>query len=374
MRRRRIVVSGMIASDPNQGGATWAVLQYILGLQRLGHDVTLVEPVDSLTSARISSFSATTAAFALTRSAALMEKRSGKTVGLSRDAVRAVCTRADVLINVSGMLREPELLEKIPIRVYLDLDPAFNQYWAAADGIDVGFDSHTHFATVGQRLGTRGCDVPTCGHDWIVTLPPVVLDRWPYAKGTTNPAFTTVGNWRAYGSIDAGGTHLGQKAHSLRGLLGIPSSSTHTFALALAIHPDEKRDLAALRSGGWRLLDPGAVAGTTTAYRRFIQTSYAEIGIAKSGYVVSRCGWFSDRSACYLASGRPVLAQDTGFDVALPTGDGLLAFGDEAGALAAADAVSGRYEHHRRAARRLAEEFLGSDRVLGRLLAAVGAA
>jgi hypothetical protein len=272
------------------------------------------------------------------------------------------------------MLRDDALLEPIPIRVYLDLDPAFNQLWATANGIDMGFANHTHFVTVGQCIGADGCDVPTCGRHWIRTLPPVVLERWPYVAETRERAFTTVGNWRAYGSIEIGDRHYGQKAHSMRGLIAIPSTSAHPFAVALSIHPAETSDLAALRANGWQLLDPLAVAGTAAAYREFVQSSYAEIGIAKSGYVSSRCGWFSDRSACYLASGRPVLAQDTGFGVALPTGDGLLAFDDTAAAVAAADAVCSRYEHHRRAARGLAEEYFDSDSVLRRILAEVGAA
>jgi hypothetical protein len=371
---RRIVVSGMIASDPNQGGASWAVLQYVLGLRRLGHHVTLVEPVDELTMERVSSFKATTTRFGLTQAASLLQSHSRATAGSSFEHVLDECSRADLLINVSGMLRAEELVESIPVRVYLDLDPAFNQLWATADGIDVGFANHTHFVTVGQRVGTAGCEVPTCGRKWIHSLPPVVLERWPYAAKTRHRAFTTVGNWRAYGSIEVGGRRYGQKAHSMRRLMQIPSSSAHHFAVALSIHPDEESDLAALRANGWRLLDPATAAGTTSAYRGFIQTSFAEIGIAKSGYVDSNCGWFSDRSACYLASGRPVLAQDTGFSVSIPTGNGLLAFRDVDEACEAADIVCSRYEHHRRAARQVAEEFFDSDLVLGRILEEVGAA
>ena len=362
----------MVASDPRQGGATWAVLQYVLGLRRLGHEVTLVEPVDRLGRDRIASLAATAAEFGLRDCAALVEANSSRTAGLSRRRIEALCARADVLLNLSGMLRDPTLVEPIPTRVYVDLDPGFNQLWAAVDGLDVGFGGHTHFATVGQRVGAPGSTVPTCGVRWIPTLPPVVLAHWPYARETRRRAFTTVANWRSYGSVEHGGRLFGQKAHSMRALFGVASSSTHAFAVALSIHPGERDDLAALDAHGWRLLDASTLAGTPSAYRRFVQTSYAEFGVAKSGYVLSRCGWFSDRSACYLASGRPVLAQDTGFGAALPTGDGLLAFADVAEAVAAADEVCARYDHHRRAARRIAEEHLDSDRVLCRLLEQVG--
>ena len=373
MRRLRIVVSGMVAADVNQGGATWAVLQYILGLRRLGHEVLLVEPVDALTPRIVASLGVTTARYGLERDSVLVVRGSRTSWGLDWDSVLRRCARADVLINASGMLRESELVERIPIRVYLDLDPAFTQLWAAADQIDMGFDSHTHFVTVGALIGRPGCAVPTCGLDWLTTLPPVVLERWPFSEHLSSRAFTTVANWRAYGSIEHGGRHFGQKAHSLRRLVGLPKRAGRTFALALSIHPAERSDLQVLRENRWRLLDPVAAAGTAPGYLQFVQGSYAEIGIAKSGYVESRCGWFSDRSAAYLASGRPVVAQNTGFDAALPVGEGLLAFADEDEAVAAVETVCSDYDSHRRASRRIAEEYLDSDRVLGRLLEQVAA-
>src|SRR2546423_7027228 len=140
------------------------------------------------------------------------------------------------------------------------------------------------------------------------------------------------------------------------------------MVLALATHPDEPSALELLHSHGWELVDPGVVAATPDRYRQFVQGSKAELGIAKSGYVVSRSGWFSDRSACYLASGRPVVAQDTGFGDAIPTGDGLLAFSDEDDAAAAIEDVARDYDRHRKAARALAEEHLDSAKGLTRLL------
>jgi glycosyltransferase involved in cell wall biosynthesis len=138
--------------------------------------------------------------------------------------------------------------------------------------------------------------------------------------------------------------------------------------LALAIHPDERQDLRALAANGWDLLDPAQIARTPADYQRFIQGSKAEFGIAKSGYVASRCGWFSDRSLCYLASGRPVLAQDTGFSNFVPVGEGLFAFRSTEDILAAIEEVQMNYARHARAARAIAEEFFDSDKVLSRLL------
>jgi hypothetical protein len=228
---------------------------------------------------------------------------------------------------------------------------------------------------VGRSLGRDSCSIPTCGREWIHTLPPVALDHWPAARtAPERDAFTSIGHWRSYGSIEHEGVHYGQRAHSLRGLIDLPKVSGSDFQMALGIHPDEKRDLAALRANGWELLDPLTVAGTPAAYADFIRGSKAELSIAKSGYVASRSGWFSDRSACYLASGRPVVAQDTGFSDFLPSGEGLLAFDDTAGAVEAVAKVEADLELQARAARELAEEHLDARKVLSLLLARLGSA
>jgi hypothetical protein len=365
----RILFSGMVAGDPGQGGATWAVLQYVLGFRRLGHQVILVEPVASLKRAVVEYFRSVVAQFDL--EAALLVSGTRETVGLSYARLLQAARTADILVNVSGMLRN-EPLRAAPVRVYLDLDPAFNQLWHD-DGIDVGLDGHSHFVTVGQALGTVDCELPTCGHDWIPTVPPVVLERWPRATGVERDALTTVGNWRGYGSIERNGTHYGQKAHSLRNFLDLPALTGERFELALAIDADETSDLAALQANGWSLLDPAREAGTPDDYASFIRGSKAELGISKSGYVVSRSGWFSDRSACYLASGRPVIAQETGFSRFLPTGEGLFAFESAEDVVRAIDDLKGDYERQTDAARDLAEEHFDSDRVLTRLLERVGA-
>lgn len=368
--RLRIVVAGMVAADPYQGGATWAILQFVLGLRRLGHEVLLIDPVrdDVIAPASIEYFRAVMEEFDLQEHAALLGSRSRETAGRSYPDIKNACAGADLLFNISGLLTDEELLDLIRIRVYVDLDPAFTQLWHAAEGIDMHFGLHTHFVSVGLALGRASCPVPMCGVSWIITPPPVVLARWPASDVVEQRALTTVANWRGYGSIHHEGVHYGQKVHSLRQLITLPTRTDQTFQIALDIHPDEHRDIEALRAHAWELVDPHEMAGTPDRYQRFIQGSRAEIGIAKSGYVVSRCGWFSDRSACYLASGRPVIAQDTGFREMLPTGEGLLVFTDEEEALAAIAAVTADYAVHASAARAIAEEHLDSDLVLGRLL------
>jgi hypothetical protein len=365
--RLRILFSGMVAGDPEQGGASWSILQYVLGLRALGHEVRLVEPVDRLDPVSSRYFDRLVRDFGLLGEAALLVRGSEETAGVSYGELVAWVGEADVLFNVSGMLRDEDLVGPPPLRVFLDLDPAFNQLWAA-QGIEMGLDLHNRFATVGLELGEPGCEVPTCGRAWIKTLPPVFLPRWQRATTIDADAFTTVGNWRGYGSVEWHGRRLGQKAHSLRKLLTVPERTDERLAPALNIHPDEAGDLDALRRHGWDLLDPHQVAGSPRRYAEFVRRSKGEIGIAKEGYVESRCGWFSDRSACYLASGRPVAAQDTGFPRHLPTGEGLLAFTTAEEAAGAIDEIAAGYDRHAKAARALAADLLDSRLVLPRLL------
>lgn len=368
------LVAGMVAGVPGQGGASWAVLQYVLGLRDLGYDSWLVEciPDETPSPAVRRYFEGIRRRFGLDGRAAIIDAR-GEPHGLSRTALRAAADRAVVLLDLAGTLRDPELRASVPVRVYVDLDPGFTQLWQAG-GIDMRFDGHTHFATVGRDLGRPGCRIPALGIDWIPLSPPVALSAWPPRTEGPRYGWTTLANWRGYGSIEHDGRTYGQKAHAFRALLDLPARSGARFDVALAIHPDETRDLAALETNGWRLLAPESVAGTPDAYAGFIAASFAEIGIAKSGYVAADCGWFSDRSACYLASGRPVVAQATGFERHLPTGRGLLAFSDAEEAVAAIEAVRADPAAHARAAREIAEAHLAAPRVLGGLLAEVGVA
>jgi hypothetical protein len=277
-----------------------------------------------------------------------------------------------VLLNIAGMLTDPELLEAVPVRAYLDLDPVFTQLWHAVDGVDMRLDVHTHFLSVADSIGGPTSAIPDCGREWLPTLPPVVLDEWPPAHRLERRALTTVGHWRSYGAIDRDGVQYGQKVHSLRPLIDLPRRVGVPFELALAIHPDEVSDIEALREHGWIRLDPAALAETPDAYRDFVRGSWAEFGLAKSGYAVADSGWFSDRSACYLASGRPVIGQDTGFGRRLPVGEGLFAFTTTDDVVAAVEELEADYERHRAAAREVAVEHLDSDRVLSSVLGRLG--
>jgi hypothetical protein len=365
-----VIVSGMIAATPRQGGATWAVLQYLLGLRRLGCDVYFVEPLDrpeATPSDSVRYCRNVMESVDFDGRWALIPPLGGEPIGMSEAQLRTVARRAEVLLSIAGMLSHKEVLDRVPVRAYVDLDPVFAQLWHA-QGEDMRFEGHTHFVTLADSIGRDGDSIPTCGREWMPTLPPVVLDEWPVASRLDREAITTVGHFRSYGSVHHDGVHYGQKVHSLRPLIDLPRRTLVRFELALAIHPEETEDLAALRENGWTLLDPAKVAGTPDDYRRFVQGSWAEFGLTKLGYVVSGSGWFSDRSACYLASGRPVIAQDTGFGRRLPAGTGLFRFSTAEDVVAAVEEIKRDYELHREAARELAVEYLDSDRVLGSLL------
>lgn len=354
----KIVVAGMVSDVPGQGGASWAVLQYVLGLRRLGHEVVLIEPVRSLERSA-PYFRALARAFAL--EAVLLERDSGSRIELTHRATGG----ADLFLNISGVLSEPVAAD---LTVYVDLDPGFTQAWHA-QGIDMGFERHDRFVTVGRSIGQASCPIRHCDRSWLTIPQPVILEHWPYAAHIQHRAATSVGHWRSYGSLVHDGIRYGQRAHATRKLIRLPELSNVQVLLALGIDPREEDDLAALRRHGWQLTDPARVASTPSAYRNFVQGSLLELGIAKHGYVASGSGWFSDRSVCYLASGRPVVAQETGFSSWLPTGAGLLSFRTAGEAASALDEVACDYERHRRAARTLAEDVFDSDRVLGDLLA-----
>ncbi len=372
-----------MAGVPYQGGATWVVLQYLLGLRGLGHQVHFVETITSkaLTPAGVNLAESLNAVyfqhvvkrFCLEQEATLLDPETKETLGSTYKELLDYAQRSDVLLNLSGLLSAAELMEPIPIRAYVDLDPGFTQLWHQVEGLDVGYSGHNRFVTIGHSINRETCTVPTGDIEWVPTLQPIVLDYWPVASLHTLEALTTIANWRGYGSIEFSGRFYGQKAHSLRPFFEVPLKTVEKFVLALAIHPGEQTDLEQMKRFGWQLLDPASLVATPDAYQRFVQTSKAEFGFAKSGYVEANCGWFSDRSICYLASGRPVIAQETGFSDFLPTGDGLFAYENMEDLLACISVLNSDYAHHCAAARRLAENHFDSRIVLAGLLQNIGA-
>jgi hypothetical protein len=369
-----IVVAGSVAQRPGYGGHAWVFVQYLLGFRRLGYEVLFVDwlseemcggPVAGSANARY--LTGVMERLGLGDSFSLLDTRSGEAVaGVPRREVLERAADAAFLLNVMGYLEDEEILAAFQLRVFLDIDPGFSQMWRELGLADM-FAGHDRFATIGINLGRSGCTVPTCGIDWIPTRPPVVLDVWPFRPGGSR--FTSVATLRgAFAPVEYGGRRYGVRAHELRRFAELPRLSGVPFELALDIDQADSSDRELLLRNGWRLVDPLRAAGEPETYREYVGASRAEIMVAKEMYVATQSGWFSDRSACYLASGKPVLAQNTGLDTLEPTGEGLLTFTTVDEAVTGAREIERDYPRHARAARQIAEEYFESDKVLGRLL------
>jgi hypothetical protein len=383
----RVIVAGALASKPGNGGEAWVRLTWALGLRRLGCEVVLAEQIASATcvgadgapapfaaSVNRAWFDALVARFGLGGTACLVHEDGPETSGLTFEQLVAHAERADLLVNLSGHLTLAPVLARVGARLYVDLDPGYTQLWAAADDPGARLDGHDAFATVGANLGDPACPLPTNGLRWRPLRPPVLLDAWPASPPPPGSAFTTVATWRnPLGTIEHDGRAHGSKAHAFRRIVDLPHRAGGArFELALDLHPADERDGRALRDHGWTLADPRAVAGTPEAFRDYLRRSLAECSVAQPVYVETASGWFSDRTAHYLAGGRPALVEDTGLAGSLPLGEGLLTFRTPEQAAAGARAIASEPEHHGHAARALAEERFDSDRVLGDLLAELG--
>jgi hypothetical protein len=379
-----IVVAGSVAQRPGNGGHTWVFLQYLLGFRKLGWEVLFLDRLEPGMSVDANGRSTTVEgsvniayldrvfrAFGLADRYAVFHE--GGTVGLSRSQVLEETARSPLVLNVNGFFDDEEVLARSPLRVYFDIDPGFAHMWRAL-GLHDAFDGHDAYVTVGESIGQPDCAIPTGGLDWITTPQPVVLDEWP-ARAGRGRAFTSVGSWRGpFAPIEFEGATYGLRVHEFRKFAELPRHVSEPLEIALDIDEADQSDVELLRSGGWALSDPGEVAADPWRYRDYVQGSSAELMVAKNIYVQTRSGWFSDRSICYLASGRPVLAQETGFGRHHPVGEGLLAFSTLEEAADGVERITRDHETHSRAARRLAEEQFESGRVLGGLLAKLGVA
>jgi hypothetical protein len=384
-RTDTIIVAGSLAQKPRYGGHAWVFLQYLLGFRRLGWEVLFLDrlepdmcvdaagqPCGLEQSINLACFLEVMERFGLAGAYALFYDRGRRSVGLSRTDVLERCKRSAFLLNVMGFLSDADILAAVPQRVFLDIDPGFAQMWRALELHD-SFAGHDHYVTVGENIGRPDCTIPTCGLDWITTAQPVVLDLWRTYPEQPGNWITSIGAWRGpYGSLEYQGKTYGLRVHEFRKFVSLPRLCGRRFQLALDIHSAEVTDLALLEQNGWSMIDPLAAAGDPWRYQSYIRGSRAEFMVAKNMYVQSNSGWFSDRSICYLASGRPVLAQDTGIERLYATGEGLLTFSTVDEARAAVEDLDRDYPKHARAAFSIAEAYFDSNKVLKRLLGKLG--
>ena len=344
----RVIVAGALANKAGQGGEAWVRLAWVLGLRELGCEVHFAE--QGGVGGR-GYFEKVTAQFGI--EATLIGAHDTR-------RLEEFARGAELLVNTGGHLTHAPVFERVARRVYVDIDPGHTQLWHSQGGTAARLDGHDVFFTVGENVGTPGCAIPDCGRKWHAIRPPVVLTQWP-ASGTAARHFTTIANWRS----SVGGSGYSEKVHEFRKVLDLPRRTGARFLAALNIHPAETRDLAALRENGWELADP-AVAATPDGYRDFLRGSGAEFSVAQGIYRQTHSGWVSDRTAHYLACGRPAIVQDTG--ATLPAGEGLLTFTTPDEAAACVADVVANYPRHARAARALAEAHFDSRKVLARFL------
>jgi hypothetical protein len=391
--RLRIVVLGYLVRGPLAGMA-WHYLHYVLGLSTLGHDVYFAEDSDDVPSCYdplrdvtdgdpaygLAFADETFRRFALAGRWAYYDAPAREWKGDGAGRIIEICRTADLLLNVSGVNRMRDWFRGVPRRCLVDTDPAFTQirHRLSPEARAYALE-HTSLFSFGANIGQPGCQVPSDGFSWEPTRQPIALEHWtadrwrPFrAAPWRSRRFTSVMLWNSYPPVEYEGVRYGTKWHSFQQYTSLPGVVRARLELAAgslrwAWSPPDVPE-SELRRHGWRVRDPRGVTRDSIIYRRYIVGSDAEFSLAKEGYVVSRSGWFSERSAAYLATGKPVVAQDTGFSTWLPSGLGLVAFGNLDEARAGIESVSALYDVHRRAARDIAAEYFDGRRVLTALL------
>jgi hypothetical protein len=383
-RRGRIVVLHFAGQMP-LGGIAWQAMQYVLGLEQLGYECWYLEdhganPYDPAQNSVVMECDKNVAYVRrmMERSGlgdrwAYWDAINDVYHGLGREEVRRLYRESDALINLCGATRLREEHMACPVRIMVDTDPVYEQIkYAQADQASRAYlDAHTHFFTYGENVGGPGWIVPLEGIDWKPTRPPVVLEEWPF-DARQPEAWTTIATWENKGkNIEFGGeTYVWSKHVNFLRFLDAPRRTGDKFLMAM-LPPDSEVERR-VRAAGWDLTDPRPVSASMEAYAEFIRGSRGEFTVAKDIYVRPNSGWFSDRSVCYLASGRPVITMKTGFSRFYPAGEGLFEYTTMEEVEAAIHAVRADYARHSRAARELCAEYFGSRPVFERLTADAG--
>jgi hypothetical protein len=381
-QKMRIVVLGYIIRGP-LGGLAWHHLQYVLGLSELGHDVYFIEDSDDFPSCYDPSRHITDVdptyglrficetfdRLGLPDRWGYHDAHRNRWHGPLDGHAEKICRSADVFLNVSGINPVRAWLEQVPHRVLIDTDPVFTQIRHLTDPAAQQLAAqHTSFWSFAENVGKADCNVPDDGLPWQATRQPVVLSAWSVAPGPRDGPYTTVMQWDSYKHRDYKGRRYGMKSESFAPFFDLPGRCSARLELALGNQNAPRQELI---DAGWQLRDPLEVTLDPWSYQRYLKGSKAEFSVAKQGYVVSQCGWFSERSACYLASGRPVVVQDTGFSEWLTSPGGVIAFKTPEEALTGIEEVNSRYTQHCKAARAVAEEYFDARRVLTELLECV---
>ena len=382
---KRILVLHLAGEYP-LGGMGWQAVHYVVGLARLGHDVYYVEdsaapPYDPRVKSSVEDCAygveflrQTMERFGLGDRWAYRDMIHDRCYGLERERLDQLYREADALVNVCGATRLREEHMACPIRIYVQTDPVFDQILVAENDTQTveTLAAHTHHFTYGENLGQPDCPIPVEKFDWRPTRPPVVLDFWEPDFNLAASHFTTVGTWENVNKdvrFEGHTYHWSKHVNFLR-LVDLPRLTSQPLELALETVDAPTREL--LLERGWQLADAYEKSRDTDTYQQHIYASRGEFTVAKDLVARTRSGWFSDRSVCYLAAGKPVVTQETGFSKLVPTGRGLFSFETAEGAAAALEEINRDYAHHCRAAREVAAGSFDSDMVLGELCCKAG--
>jgi hypothetical protein len=382
--RLRIVVLGFLVREPT-GGLAWAYLNYLYGLTELGHDVYYLEDSSDRPSCYGPDLSGpgTDPGYGLGFAARVLgrlglgdrwayyDAHTGAWQGPRAGDALALCQTAELLLNISGYNPVRDWLKSVPARAIIDIDPGFIQIRNLTNpAFRRHCADHTAFFTIGKNIGKPFCLIPSDGFPWQPIHQPVSLAAWPRVPAPRDGRYTTVMTWESSARpLEYGDLRLEmKKSVSFAPMIDLPSRVGRIFELA--VRARSAASLSALRRTGWGIADIDAVSRDPWTYQGFIQRSRAEFGITTAGYLTTRCGWFSERSIGYLASGRPVLQQDTGFAEWLPCGAGVFAFRSAEDAAGAIARIESDYDAHCRAARELAAEYFAAPRVLTPLVEA----
>jgi hypothetical protein len=376
----RILVGGVVSLSPFSPGTAWHHLHYADGFRRLGHDVYYVEHVQPSwctdaegrpcpfgRSANRELFRAVVEHFGFGERACQIYNQGEEGFGLPLGELLAAARGADLLVNISGEVKFDPILDGVQRRVYVDEDPVYTQLWYAEYGKGLNLARHDVFFSQGLSMGTAETPIPDGGINWHPLLPLVVIERWPFCIDPSCRRFTTIASWGGFGDLCYRGEWYASKYQEFQRFAGLPRMVDQELEIALRRHREDDPGVQLLRANGWALTEGSGIRNLAD-YQAYIAQSRGEIGIAKNAYVKSRSGWLGDRAGHYLASGKPVLAQATGFERHLPAGKGLLAFGTLEEAVAGIESINRDYEGHCRAARELAGEYLDSRKVLTKML------
>ena len=382
----RIVITGLLGQYAF-GGVTWDYLQYLLGFRSLGHDVWYLEdsgawPYDPVkqTFSEDSSFNVAYLHSIMTEFGfgdrwIYRNGADGKFHGAGEAAARDLIKQADLLVNVSsaGWLKDYDF--GVKHQMFIDGDPMFCQV-SLLDPKHADYAkrvrAHDSHFTFGLNVGRPDCLAPDNGIRWKKTVQPIALDQWIPQADDAPDRFTTVMNWSSYLPVEWQGKPYGQKNLEFDRFKQLPLRTPQHLEMAMGVGVGAKRPTEELRALGWTILEAADALPDHRTYHEFLRTSKAEWSVAKHGYVAGRTGWFSCRTACYLALGRPAVVQETGWSDYIPAGDGLLAFSTLEEAVEAIADVNDHYAEHQAAARALAEQFFDAKKVCADLLTQAG--